>query len=175
MKIRSGFLAAAAALLLTATLHGQSTPPAIVLEEYRMIIRALRSENEQLRERNELLANELVRLRLLLEETQTAPREAAAAEAEEAEAEPGFALQYVNATWHYVLVEAGEEAGLRTGMRGRIFRDGVEMAEVLLTHVKSGQSVGDLNVDSLRDDGRYPRAGDRVLFLTQPAAEVRDE
>lgn len=138
---------------------------AVAVEELQLVVRALRAENETLRERNSVLFGEVSRLRRLLEEMQ-ASRPAETVAEPEVPPPPGFEITYVNPAWHYLILRAGTEAGLAEGRQGRVLRDGTEIAAVTLTRVKDAESVGDLDPASLRPDGRYPRAGDRILFLT---------
>jgi len=141
-----------------------STP--VEVEELQLVVRALRAENETLRERNAVLSGEVIRLRRILEEMRASRPPEAVPEPQAPPPPPGFEITYVNPTWHYLLLQAGTESGLLEGRHGRVFRDGAEIASVTLSRVKDAESVGDLDPASLRPDGRYPRAGDRVLFLS---------
>jgi len=137
------------------------------VEELRLVVRALRAENESLRARGEVLAGELIRLRRLLEEMRVAASASETpGEAPAPPPEPGFEVTYVNPAWHYLLLAAGTDSALTEGLRGLVFREGVEIAAVTLTRVKDIESVGDVDAESLRADGRYPRAGDRIRFLS---------
>lgn len=141
------------------------------IEELRLVVRALRSENRRLRSRNDALANELVRLRQLLADEVGEPDTEAPEPEDAPPAEiplPGHAILYVNPTWHYMILDAGGEAGLTEGDTGRVMREAVEIGRARITAVKPAQAVADLDLDSLRGQGQYPRAGDRVMFLPQP-------
>lgn len=158
-------------VLTAPALPGGEADGAPRIEELRLVIRALRADNERLRTRNDMLANEIVRLRHLLAEglAQPAETEESAEDAPPAEAPlPGHAILYVNPTWHYMILDAGSEAGLSEGDAGRVMRDAMEIGRATVTAVKPAQAVADLDLDSLRDEGQYPRAGDRVMFLPQP-------
>ncbi|MCC5847112.1 MAG: hypothetical protein JJU29_03380 [Verrucomicrobia bacterium] len=156
----------------------RATPPEILeaeLQELRLVLRSLRTENEQLRSRNEMMREEIIRLRRLLTELpETLPAEPtlgpiAPVAPPPGEPEPaplpGFDVIYVNPTWHYVIFEGGSEDGLDMGKRGRILRDGVEIGTAAITAIQAGQSVADINLDSLGGRGQYPREGDRLMFI----------
>ncbi|MCC5845167.1 MAG: hypothetical protein JJU05_13035 [Verrucomicrobia bacterium] len=149
-------------------------PPEIRLQELELVIRSLRAENRRLQERNELLANELIQLRRRMEETQPPRGEARPAEAEPEPPPPGNEILYVNPNWHYVLVGAGTAQNLQAGQEGRILRENAEIGRVRITATKDRQSVADILLDSLGDRGQYPRAGDRILFLS-PAPETLED
>ncbi len=149
-------------------------PPEIRLQELELVIRSLRAENRRLQERNELLATELIHLRRRMEEAQPPREEAAHVEKEPEPPPPGNEILYVNPNWHYVLIGAGTAQNLRAGQEGRILRENAEIGRARITATKERQSVADILLESLGDRGQYPRAGDRILFLS-PAPETPDD
>lgn len=184
-------------LLLSALSPLRAEPSARLeaeLEEMQIVVRALRAENEQLRERNRMLTDEVLRLRrLLTEPVETLPNPRAnpraatlpdprpwdpdaaplltrpspppTVEEPEPAPPPGFDIIYVNPNWHYVIFDGGTDDDLATGNRGRIMREGVEIGQATITAVKPGQSVADLDLQSFQGRGQYPRERDRMLFL----------
>lgn len=145
------------------------TPPeSIRIEELQLVIRSLRSQNQELRERNDLLSRELIALRRRLE-TLLASQPSVPTPAPDPEPPPpGHEILDVNPNWHYLLLAAGTADNLEAGMEGRILRDNTEIARARITAVKPAQSVADILLPSLGDSGQYPRPGDRILFLRSP-------
>ena len=156
----------------------RATPPEVLeaeLQELHLVLRSLRTENEQLRNRNEMMREEIIRLRRMLTELpETLPAEPTLGPIEpvapppsdpEPAALPGFDVIYVNPTWHYVIFEGGSDDNLEVGKTGRILREGVEIGTASITAVQEGQSVADIDLDSLGGRGQYPREGDRLMFL----------
>lgn len=149
-------------------------PPALRLQELEVVIRSLRAENQRLQERNRVLADELIELRRRLEAAPPVPGTEEAVDAEPEPPPPGHEVLYVNPNWHYLLVGAGSAQNLQAGQEGRILRENAELGRVRITATKTRQSVADILLESLGDRGQYPRAGDRILFLS-PAPETIDD
>lgn len=149
----------------------------IRLQELQLVIRNLRTENRRLRERNDLLANELILLQRRFEALAAAHAPSDPPGGEEAEPPPplpGWEILYVNPNWHYLLVAGGTAQNLSPGQEGRILRENIEIGRARITATKERQSVADLMLETLGDRGNYPRAGDRLLFMARPANDDED-
>lgn len=142
----------------------------IHLQELQLVIRNLRAENQRLRDRNDLLSQDIILLRRHIEEIHRARNEAEPPVQERPPPPPGHEVLYVNPNWHYLLVAAGTAQNLVPQQEGRILRDNAEIGRVRVTAAKDRQSVADIDLKSLGDRGQYPRAGDRILFLNAPPA-----
>lgn len=149
-------------------------PPALRLQELEVVIRSLRAENQRLQERNRVLGDELIELRRRLEAATPVSGTEDALDEEPEPSPPGHEVLYVNPNWHYLLVGAGTAQNLKAGQEGRILRENAELGRVRITATKNRQSVADILLESLEDRGQYPRAGDRILFLS-PALETVDD
>ena len=140
-----------------------------------MVVRALRAENRQLQDQNDLLARELIELRRRFEELSIKQAEPHSDEEELEPPPPGQEILYVNPNWHYLLVGAGTAQNLQIGREGRILRENAEIGRARITATKEQQSVADILLDSLEDRGQYPRAGDRILFLSPSQETLNDD
>jgi hypothetical protein len=70
----------------------------------------------------------------------------------------------VNPHWHYLLVNAGSDAGIKEGLQVQVMRDGQAIGTAVVTDLKPGQAVLDIETDSLSATGVYPRPGDHIAL-----------
>ncbi|MGA0369614.1 MAG: hypothetical protein ACO3N7_09215 [Kiritimatiellia bacterium] len=145
-------------------------PPEILqaeIRELRTVVNTLRQEKRELEEQNQQLLTEMVRLNRQIRSLEENPPAAEAPPplATPVAAQPGLhGVLYVNPTWHYLLIDAGQEAGIQKGARGSVLRNGEIIAAVTVTDTKANQSVAELILDSLSNNGVYPRKDDQVRF-----------
>lgn len=143
-----------------------------------MVVENLRAENQRLNNRNEQLMEDVLNLGRRIQilsreriEAESSPEEdesATAANAPDPEADPESAdrvsLLYVNAHWHYVILNRGSDQGIEVGDYGSVLREGRRIAIVKVTDTKPGQSVAELDLSSLEQEGVYPATSDEVEF-----------
>lgn len=132
-------------------------PPEIELEELRLVVRTLAEENRRLK-------LEIQILRASPAPSPAVEPSASAAEPEIQTADSDVRVLYVNPHWDYLILNQGEESGLRIQQQVEILRGGTRIGRATVTEVKAAQAVADLDVDSLGASGLYPRANDRVVL-----------
>jgi len=161
-----------------APLWGQSSPPPEILkaelQELKTVVRTLRNENLKLESRNEQLMLDVVNLgrqirslqaRIDSNEIEDVSRSSEPNSAQPVAVRSGmFKAIYVNPTWHYLLVDAGSNDQIQVGDTGSVVRNGNIIAKINITDVKPTQSVADLDVSSLAEQGIYPKTNDQVTF-----------
>ncbi len=142
------------------------------VRELKTVIRSLRAENEQLLRMNDLLREEVVRLRNTPTPPPSTPQGTPEVREEPAPAEPAMALTatreveivYVNPNWHYLIVKRGSDQGLEKGQEGEVRREGQVIGQAKVSDTKPDQAVMNLDTASLQAAGLYPRPGDTVHF-----------
>ncbi len=72
-------------------------------------------------------------------------------------------MLYVNPNWHYLVINQGSEDGFRVSDRVEIQRQQAPIGIAVITEVKPGQAVADIDLESLGSAGLYPRERDRVV------------
>jgi hypothetical protein len=158
---------------------GDTTPPELFqaeIQELQMVIRHLRDENQRLEDRNRQLMNDVLNLgqqiqamHQLQAESPTPPEAAPGTSTEEEVEEiilrPGEGtVLYVNPHWHYLIVDIGTEEGLKTGDYGTVLREGRRIGIIKVTDTKANQSIAELDLSSIEEQGVYPRSKDQVRF-----------
>lgn len=152
-------------------------PPAILaaeIQELKSVVQSLREDKQRLEARNQQLTLELVNLGRQLRAMQNPPAAAQAAPpaAVVPQEDPPLAVVasnqiqvlYVNPTWHYLLINAGNNQGLQIGKSGSVLRDGEIIARIKITDTKANQATAELDLNSLGERGVYPRKDDEVRF-----------
>lgn len=171
------------AILGTSPLFSEGPPPEILeaeIQELKTVLRSLRAENERLRTENRLLRQEMqqqprsgssVSRRPVPPNRTVEPRVPAQPPRtiEEKPVQPvavtsGNRVKYVNAHWHYLIAEAGSEDGLTKGTRVQVQRQGTVLATAIVTELKPGQAVMDIDPSSLTRPGVYPAQGDTIAI-----------
>ncbi|GEM_PF-6343948 len=155
------------ALLSIPSLPAQENATAMRIElmELRGVLDALRAENDRLKEENQNLKLQLQeQQRQAAAREQMRPRPTPVPQVQAQMTGPGHQVKYVNAQHHYLIIDGGSERGLEVGEEGRILRQGEQIGKVTVSDVKKAQAVVDLDLNSLKRPGLYPKSGDRVLF-----------
>ncbi len=165
--------------LLAGTLSVAQPPPPemlkVEIQELRTVVGTLREENRVLEKRNQQLMGDVLNLgnqiralqARLAEQAPEPVAETAPEEEPEITAAPKFALHpilSVNLNWHYLIVKAGSESGIKIGESGSVIRDGDIIATVKVTDVKPHQCVVQIDLNSLPKSGVYPGSEDKVRF-----------
>lgn len=156
------------------------TPPPEILQaeiqELKMVVGNLREENRRIKNRNEQLMGDVLNLgrqiqvmrQDRIEAGASAVPNESATTAKDPESETDqsgrISLIYVNPHWHYVILNQGTDHGIEVGAYGSIVREGQRIAIVKVTDTKPGQSIAELDVSSLEQEGLYPGTADEVKF-----------
>lgn len=136
-------------------------PPEMEIEELRMVIQTLAEENRRLKA--ELEQQSAFSPLPTPTPAPPPPPTPIAQERAPAPSGPGAAsVLYVNPHWHYLVIDQGKEAGFSVDQQITLLREGTPLATATLTEVKPGQSVAEVNLDSLGNSGLYPRENDKV-------------
>ncbi|MDF3129943.1 hypothetical protein P0Y35_12115 [Kiritimatiellaeota bacterium B1221] len=165
--------------LLAGTLSVAQPPPPemlkVEIQELQTVVETLRAENRVLEKRNQQLMTDVLNLGHQIRALQAQLAE----QAPPPNPEPGIeeprgatvALKSdlhpvisVNVNYHYLIVKAGSETGIQIGEGGSVMRDGEIIASVKVTDVKPRQCVVQIDLNSLSQDGVYPRSEDKVRF-----------
>jgi hypothetical protein len=138
-----------------------SLPLELEVEELRLVVRTLAEENrrlkEQLRELNSQPDD------LSPEPTPTPVPAVTESPVQEIPPPQGAFVLYVNPNWHYLVINQGSEDGFRVSDRVEIQRQQAPIGIAVITEVKPGQAVADIDLESLGSAGLYPRERDRVV------------
>ena len=142
-----------------------SLPPEVELEELRMVVRTLAEENRRLKAK---IAELQAASSLAVPSNPVPPSPAQPVPdvpTQPRTAEPAAAsaqVLYVNPTWHYLVVNRGSTSGVEKQQTLSVIRNGVLIAHGTVTEVKPGQSVAEIDLESLGAGGLYPKTGDLV-------------
>lgn len=136
-----------------------SLPLELEVEELRLVVKTLAAENRRLKEQLRSLetAPTAAPPSPTPEPTPTERRQSAAPPPE------GADVLYVNPNWHYLVINQGSEDGFRVSDQVEIQRQDAPIGLAVITEVKPGQAVAEIDLDSLGSTGLYPRKHDRAV------------
>lgn len=147
-------------------------PLELEVEELRLVVRTLAEENRRLRELLAAPPAEMPPPRSTFTVRPEATPVPRPTEIPQVMVEPEIeapaentdlaTVLYVNPNWHYLVMDQGTEDGFANQDTLDILRQGSAIATAIITEAKPGQSVAEINLDSMGTSGLYPRKTDKV-------------